>query len=164
MEDGVHIVSLDDSQSVQFIVEQAFRVGKRDTPYDFPLFTAGESSTNNPIAAIQIQNGRAIAGVLTRLRSCEHQAQLANFNRSSWDGLWRPSQYETIASHPRRAIEFIWVHKRHRGGKKLDCTFGELERHLGFPGSELSHSLPFTEAALNFWRKKALGNMYIARP
>jgi hypothetical protein len=160
---GIHTISLEDSESLQFTAEQVFRVGNRETNYDFPLFTVGESSTNQPVAAIQILNGRAIAGVLTRLRPCDRRAQLASFILS-WDGRWRPSQSEAIAPQQRRSIEFIWVHRRHRGKETLNHSLTELERHFGIPTSELSHTLPFTEAALKFWSKKMLGTMYIARP
>jgi hypothetical protein len=162
IDDGIHIISLEDSQSLQLAAERAFQVGNREANYDFPLFTAGEASTNTPVAAIQILNGRAISGVLTRLRSCERRADLASFNLS-WGGRWQPSHSEPIKPQQRRSIEFIWVHKRHRGKRMLDESFNELERHFGIPISELSHSLPFTEAALKFWRKKRLRLMYIAR-
>jgi hypothetical protein len=78
--DGICFVSLEDSQALQQIAEQVFRVGMRDTPYDFSLFMAGEPSTNNPVAAIQTLGGRAIAGVLTRLRS-----DLPPENSTSWN-------------------------------------------------------------------------------
>ena len=163
MNDGICIVSLEDSQPSQQIAEQVFRIGKRETPYDFPLFTAGEPSTNEPIAAIQILGGRAIAGVLTRIRSCEQRGQLANFEQNSLDGLWRPPCGETIELHHRRAIEFIWVHKRHRGKGVLDGVLAKLGQQIGLPISEFSHSLPFTEAAIKFWRNRSDGNIYLAQ-
>jgi len=163
MNDGSYIVSLEDSQALQHLAELAFRVGKRETPYDFPLFTAGELSTNEPVAAIQVLGCRVIAGVLTRVRSCEQRTQLANFERSSGDGLWRPTGGETIESHKRRAIEFIWVHKRRRGKGALNGSLAKLTQHIGLPISEFSHSLPFTEAAIKFWRKRSLDSIYVAQ-
>lgn len=162
LNDGIYIVTLKDSQPMQHIAEQAFRVGRRETPYDFSLFTAGELSTNEPVAAIKIMGGRAIAGVLTRIRSCERRTQLANFEHFSLDDLWRPTCGETIGRHDRRSIEFIWVHKRHRGKGFLDDSLTELARHTGLPISELSHSLPLTRAAIEFWRGRLLDRIYVS--
>jgi hypothetical protein len=162
MNDGVYIVSLNDPQPLQRMAEQAFRLGKREAHYDFDLFTVGEHTSDDPISTVRVRGGRAIAGVLTRVRSCQQKADLSNFKRSTLDRLWRPSGREKIELHDRRAIEFIWVHRKHRGQEILDLCLDEIQRHCGLPLPEFSHSLPFTEAALKFWRKRSLGNTYIA--
>ncbi len=163
MNDGIYIVSLKGPLPLQQMAERVLQIGKSETPYEFPLFTVGERSTNEPIAAIQILTCRAIAGVLTRIRSCEQRVQLANFVHSSFDGLWRPACGEAIESHLRRATEFIWVHKRHRGRGVLGGCLAKLAEHMGLPISEFSHSLPFTGAAVRFWRKGSLDSIYVAQ-
>jgi hypothetical protein len=162
MNDGLYVVSLEDTLILQSIAEHSFRVGMRETSYEFPLFTAGEQSKNHPIAVIEIKCGRTIAGVLTRIRLCERRTTLENFVVNASDGCWNPNCGEIIMSHERRAIEFIWVHKRFRGGQVLDGCLTKLSQYIGLPISQLSHSLPFTETAFRFWRKRSLNRIYIA--
>jgi hypothetical protein len=163
MNDGIYIVSLENTQPLRHMAEQAFRVGNREAQYDFALFMADEKSTNQPIAAIDTIGGHAIAGVLTRNRSCEYRTSLEEFELCALGGRWRPKRGEAIEPHNRRAIEFIWVHKKYRGEKVLDGCLAKLTEHIGHPISEFSHSLPFTEAAVKFWRKRSLGSIYIAQ-
>jgi hypothetical protein len=140
----------------------AARVAKRDTPYDFPLYCAEEQpSEGNPIIVLEVREGRAIAMILTREQNCKGVASLDDFELNSFRRSWRPTKAKQVARHRRRAIMFIWVLQNQRGKGLLNRMLGELEANLGHPLDELAHDLPFTEAAVKFWRKRAVRELYV---
>jgi hypothetical protein len=162
MKDGIHLVSLDSPIALQFALERALSIGNREAQYDFPLFTVNEESRSDPVGAIQVANGRAISVVLTRCRQCDRQSVLESFERTL-DGRWRPQLHAPIDAHERRSIEFIWVHRKHRGRRILDASLARLVSHFKIAIAEFSHCVPFTEAAIGFWRKRSLRTVYLSR-
>jgi hypothetical protein len=160
MKDGIHVVTINDSLQWKRVVEQVFRVGRRDSPYEFSLFEADEAAKNNPIASLKVIGGRAIAGVLTRERSCEHHTLLDTFTPRG-DGL-HPASWNDLKPHMRRAIEFIWVQKRHRRKGLLGECLSALSDSVGIPIAEFSHRVPFTPDAYRFWARRGLGTVYLA--
>jgi hypothetical protein len=97
---------------------------------------------------------------VTRLRPSDCRATLASFQ--DWLDGWRPTAGEHVPETQRRSIDMIWVLKRSRGGNIAWTLVEAMAEHLGIAVGELAHSLPFTEAAVRFWTKRGLTDIYLA--
>ncbi|HMD84120.1 MAG TPA: hypothetical protein VKO18_05415 [Terriglobia bacterium] len=163
LSDGIHFVTPESPPELRKTAGDAARVARRDTPYDLPLYSAEEQpSDSNPIIALEVHEGRAIAIIVTREKDIEYRVSLDDFEPNSMTQSWRPTKGEKVAPHRKRAIEFIWVLQRQRGTGVPDRLLRDLQGHIGHPLCEFAHALPFTEAAVKFWRKRGVNEFYIA--
>lgn len=138
------------------------RIAKRDTPYDFPSYTADEGQfPYRPIVALDVVGGRSVAIVVTRERDCEYRALLADFKSGGPVNLWKPTKAEQVKRHRRRAIEFMWALQRVRGQGVVDRLLESLTEYLKQPLDQLAQSTPFTQSAVDFWRKRGITQFYL---
>lgn len=162
LSDGMHFVTPESPPEMRKAAGDVARVARRDTPYDFPPYCAEEQpSDSKPVITMEVRGGRAIAIIVTREKDIECRVSLDDFELNSMTHSWRPTKGEKVAPHRRRAIEFIWVLQKQRGTGVADRLLRDLQGHLGEPLRELAHALPFTEAAMKFWRKRGVNEFYI---
>jgi hypothetical protein len=160
--DGFHFVTHRSPMRLQRLVELVASSARWDTKYDFSSFTAiqkqGDEFTT--VAAFCVSNARVSALLVSRVRDCEHTADLATFQVDVF-GAWRPAKTSKVEMHMRRAIDLIWVLRRSRRqgiAKRLMLEFAE---HCGVKVEDLAHMVPFREDAVRFWTALGCATVFI---
>lgn len=160
--DGIYFVNPGSHRRLRQLAYGAAQIARQDTGYDFPSFTVWDRPDHRyqPELAMQVLDNRVVGLVVTRMRPCRHRASLSSF--ADRDG-WRPVVTEKVPEERRRTIDMLWVLRKKRGGG--DIAWGLVEavaQHCGTNVGAVAHSLPFTEAALRFWVKRDLTDIYVA--
>jgi hypothetical protein len=95
------------------------------------------------------------------MRPCQNCAELDSFREGDF-GYWRPSQIEEVEVTRRRAIDMIWVLRKHRGGGEIAMGLVRaLGEHCGLAIEEFAHETPFTAAAVRFWSRQGLSAVFL---
>jgi hypothetical protein len=153
LEEGTYFIDARTDRNIREVVAVAARLSNRDTNYDFPLYDGSDDEDEYvTLVVIKVSERRIVGLIVTRVRDCEYTAELESFAPDVTGG-WRPTNAERIPRHSRRALDMIWVLKKYRGKGILRGMLLDLSAHINEPVSELSHSLPFTEDAVSFWKK-----------
>lgn len=162
--DGIYFVTSSDSGEMQQIACKVTELGRRETLYDFPFFSVGESSEPNLIVCLWVDRGYVVGVIVTRERNCTQYALLRDFRLDPLIRLWVPTCTSQVLPQTRRSVEFVWVLKACRRRGVANKIFEALSEHLELEISELGHSAMFTTAGFEFWRKQGTVGFFLAEP
>jgi hypothetical protein len=161
--DGIYFLNPTSSYRLRHLAQGAAQIAERETNDELPSFTVREGldPRHEPELAFRVVDNRVIGLIVTRLRPCTHIGSLDAFVHL--DGLgWRPAKARRVPRLLRRTIDMIWVAKAHRRGGDIAWALVEaITGHCGIAVGDLAHSLPFTEAAVRFWTKRGLTDVYL---
>ena len=150
LKDGCHVIDPNSPNRNRELAARVAVLAKRDTRYDFPAYLADD---DDAIAFILVLRGRVVGLVVTRQRVCGQRTAIESLRGSD--------SCKSVPSTLRRSIEMIWVIKKHRQRGFARRLIVKAAKYFGLSVEAFAHTTPFTDDALNFWRRMGLNEVYI---
>jgi GNAT superfamily N-acetyltransferase len=160
--DGFHAVTHESPIWLQRTAQAAASAARRETKYDISSFTAIKRRFDewDTIAMLCIKDGRVCGLLVSRQRECQYSASLNSFQLGAFDS-WRPTEGIQVIPHTRRAVDMIWVLKKHRRQGVAKGLIEALARHCNLKVEDIAHMIPFREDAVHLWKALKLSTIYL---
>lgn len=151
--DGTHFITHASAHDLRGIAEASVEMGRKDTPFDHPFFTA-EDSPSGVTVALYVLNHHAVGGIVTAKRICDRRGRLVDFRTNQFmPTIFKPTTFWNVERRARVTIEFLWLAKARRGQGLFKRILRYLEEHEGISRDEFALAVPFTGAALKLWSR-----------
>ena len=162
LDDGFHAVTHKSPISVQRSAQAAGSAARRDTAYDFNSFAASKKNSDefDTVVVICTKAGRVVGLLVSRERESKHTTNLDSFEADDFDS-WRPTEATEVGAHRRRAIDMIWVLKKHRKQGVARGLAEALSSHFKMEIKEFAHMTPFREDAVALWKALGQSTIYV---
>jgi ribosomal protein S18 acetylase RimI-like enzyme len=138
--DGFYAVTQETPISLQKLAQAAASAARHDTKYDLSAFTAFKKRVDkyDTIAMLCVKGGRICGLLVSRQRECECTTSLNSFQSDYLDS-WRPTEVIEVKPHTRRAVDMIWVLKKHRRQGVAKGLIDALARHCKLKVEDIAH-------------------------
>lgn len=153
--DGYYTVNSGSPLSIRLATGRAAVLAKRDADYDFPSYVEDDDDPAT-MALILVLKGRIVALIVSRKQQCCHTVDLEEYGRALDE-----IPLTQVPPHSRTAVEMIWLLKANRGSSVAMDLVQTLAKQFHMEYGELAHLMPFTDAALKFWRKLGITTAYV---
>jgi len=160
--DGFYAVTHETVMPLQKLAQAAASAARWETKYDFSSFTAIKKSVDeyDTIVMLCVKDRRVCGLLVSRQRECKYTANLNSFQLGDFD-YWRPTECIEVKPHTRRAVDMIWVLKKHRRQGLAKGLIEALAKHCKLRVEDIAHMIPFREEAVHLWKALKLSTIYV---